>query len=106
METLTMKKTLFVLCLLFTSAAFAQVGGSRSTEPSFLTSPNHPAQAAYAPMSQERSVLGSGSYTSAQGERPVSDFPQPEPVPLGTSARELKKQHAELKKSRVVWVNQ
>jgi hypothetical protein len=102
-----MKKTLFVLCLLSTSAAFAQVGGSRySTDPSPLASPNHPAQAAYAPMSQERSVLGSGSYTSAQGERPFSDFPQPEPVPLGTSAREIKKQHSELKKSRTVWVNQ
>jgi hypothetical protein len=102
-----MKKTLFVLCLLSTTAAFAQFAGSRtSTEPSTVVSPNHPAQAAYTPMSQERSVLGSGSYTSAQGERPFSDFPQPEPIPLGTSARELKKQHAQLKKSHVVWVNQ
>lgn len=102
-----MKKTLFVLCLLATTAAFGQYAGSRySTDPSPFYSPNHPAQAAYAPMSQERNVLGSGSYTSAQGERPFSDFPQPEPIPLGTSARELKKQHAEVKKSRVVWVNQ
>lgn len=102
-----MKKTLFVLCLLSTTAAFAQYAGSRtSTEPSPFASPNHPAQASYAPMSQERNVLASGSYTSAQGERPFSDFPQPEPIPLGTSARELKKQHAEVKKSRVVYVNQ
>jgi len=102
-----MKKTLFVLCLLSTTAAFAQYAGSRtSTEPSPFASPNHPAQASYAPMSQERNVLGSGSYTSAQGERPFSDFPQPEPVPLGTSARELKKEHAQVKKSRVVYVNQ
>ncbi len=102
-----MKSILFVLCQLSTSAAFAQYAGSRtSTEPSTFVSPNHPAQASYAPMSQERTVLGSGSYTSAQGERPVSDFPQPEPVPLGTTARELKKEHAQLKKSHVVWVNQ
>jgi len=106
-----MKKILFVfvfvLCLLSTTAAFAQYAVSRtSTEPTSFASPNHPAQASYTPMSQERSVLGSGSYSSAQGERPFSDFPQPELVPLGTTARELKKQHAELKKSRVVWVNQ
>jgi|SRR5208282_3459952 len=102
-----MKKTLFVLCLLSTTAAFAQYAGSRtSTDPSPVYSPNHPAQAAYAAMSQERNVLGSGTYTSGQGERPFSDFPQPEPIPLGTSARELKKQHAEVKKSRVVYVNQ
>jgi len=102
-----MKKILFVLCLLSTTVAFAQYSVSRtSTEPMNFASPSHPAQASYTPMSQERSVLGSGSYTSAQGERPVSDFPQPEPVPLGTAARELRKQHAELKKSRVVWVNQ
>jgi hypothetical protein len=57
-------------------------------------------------MSQEQSVLAAASYTSAQGERPASDFPQAEAVSLGAFAREFRKQHAQVKKSRVVWVNQ
>jgi hypothetical protein len=57
-------------------------------------------------MSQEQSVLAATSYISAQGERPASDFPQAEGVSLGAFAREVRKQHAQLKKSRVVWVNQ
>jgi hypothetical protein len=104
-----MKKTLFVLCLLSSTAAFAQYYGgapSVSSQPQIYESPSHPAHASYTAMSTETSVLASSSYTSAQGERPVSDFPQPDPVSLGMAARELKKQHAELKKSRVVWVNQ
>jgi hypothetical protein len=104
-----MKKALFVLFLLSTTAAFSQyiVGSRVSTEPMNYGAPNHPAHAAYAPMSQEQNILASSSYTLGQGERPVSDFPQPEPVPLGTAARELRKEHAQLlKKSRVVWVNQ
>ena len=104
-----MKKTLLVLCLLSTTAAFAQYVGSASyisNEPQIYRSPGHPAHAAYAPMSQEQSVLAATNYSTAQGERPASDFPQAESVSLGTAARELRKQHAQLKKSRVVWVNQ
>ncbi|MGA2425108.1 MAG: hypothetical protein ABSG07_13980 [Terriglobales bacterium] len=106
-----MKKTLFILilCLLSSSAAFAQYyngGSGRSSEPVIYQAPNHPAHANYAPMSQEQSVLGGTSYTAAGGDRPASDFPQADAVPLGTFAREIKKQHAQLKKSRVVWVNQ
>jgi len=104
-----MKKTLFVLCLLSTTAALAQYVGSASyisNEPQIYRSPGHPAHAAYAPMSQEQSVLAATNYSAAQGERPASDFPQAESVSLGAAARELRKQHAQLKKSRVVWVNQ
>jgi|SRR5271156_4873136 len=102
-----MKKTLFVLCLLSTTAAFAQLGASSiSTQPQIYQSPSHPAHASYTYLSQGESVLGNASYSSAQGERPAWDFPQPEPVSLGVAARELKKEHAQLKKSRVVWVNQ
>ncbi len=57
-------------------------------------------------MSQEQNVLGGTSYLSAQGEKPLSEFPQPAAVSLGTIARELRQQHAQLKKSRVIWVNQ
>ena len=103
-----MKKTLFVLCLLSSTAAFAQYyssGGSRSSDPVVIQSPSHPSHASYAPMSPETSILAATSYTSAQGERRASDFPQAESVPLGTVAREMKKQRAQLKRSRVIWIN-
>lgn len=103
-----MKKILLVLCLLCATAAFGQYLGASgiSTEPNIPVSPSHPAHASYTPMSQEQSVLANSSYTSAHGERPFSDFPQPEAISLGTAARELRKEHAQLKKARVVWINQ
>ncbi len=105
-----MKKTLFLLCLLCllsSAAAFAQLGASYiSNEPQVYHSPSHPAHASYMPMSQEQNVLGGTNYFTGQGERPLSEFPQPAAVPLGTIARELRQEHAQLKKSRVVWVNQ
>ena len=104
-----MKTTLLVLCLLFATAAFAQYGGVPGTMNSQAQSysfPYHPAHASYVPLSQEQTVLASASYTSAQGERPASDFPQAEAIPLGTLARGYRKEHAHFKKSRVVWVNQ
>jgi hypothetical protein len=104
-----MKKILFVLCLALTTAAVAQNSINGNTLNSQVQSYNfssHPEHAAYAPMSQERNILTSSSYSSAQGERPASDFPQPESVSLGAAARELREQHASAKKSRVVWINQ
>lgn len=102
-----MKKTLFVLCLFSGAAAFAQQNAaslnSQVTLPQFIS---HDAHANYSSMSPELSILASSSYASAQGERPPSDFPQPEAVSLGTFAREIRKQHAQVKKSRVIWVNQ
>jgi hypothetical protein len=105
-ETLSMKKILFVLCLLSTSAAFGQYFSSISSQPQIYQAPSHPEHASYAALAQEQTVLASTSYSAAQGSRPFSDFPQPDPVALGTAARELKKEHAELKKSRIIWVNQ
>ena len=103
-----MKNILLVVCLLSTSAAFAQYysGASRVSEPQIYEVPSHPAHAAYTPMSQEQSVLAATSYSAAQGERRASDFPQPDGVSLGAYAREIRKQHAQLKKARVVWINQ
>ena len=102
-----MKKTVFLLCLLSTTATFAQYGVSTiSNQPQSYQFSSHPEHAAYAPMSSGENVGGGANYSSAQGERPASDFPQPASVSLGTVARELRKQHAQLKKSRAVWVNQ
>ena len=102
-----MKKTLFVLCLFLATAAFAQIGANtlnnQVSPPQFNSHEEH---ASYTAMSAERSILASSSYASAQGERPASDFPQAEAVSLGAYAREIKKQHAQVKKSRVVWINQ
>ncbi len=108
-----MKKTLFLFCLLSTTAAFAQYGpsiGSISSQPQIYEFPSHTAHASYVPMAREQSVLSSSSFSSVHGDRPASDFPQQAPaaeaVSLGAIARELRQQHAQLKKSRVVWVNQ
>jgi len=105
-----MKKIVFLLCILSTTAAFAQYsinGSSRNSQPQVYEFQGNPAHANYAPLATEQSILASASYTSAQGERRASDFPQPEAAPLGDVARELKKQHAALlKKSKVVWINQ
>jgi hypothetical protein len=104
-----MKKILFVFFLLSTAAAFGQYSlgsGAANNQAQSYQFQNHPSHADYAPLSAERSVLPSTTFYSAQGERRASDFAQPEAMPLGTIARELKRQHAELKKSRVVWVNQ
>jgi hypothetical protein len=108
-----MKMTLFLFCLLCTTAAFAQHGGSVgsiSSQPQIREVPSHTAHASYAPMGREQSVLSSSSFSFAHGDRPASDFPHPamaaEAVSLGAVARELRQQHAQLKKSRVIWVNQ
>src|ERR1700676_49795 len=108
LETSRMKPALFVLCLLFTNAAFTQYGGVSyiSSEPQIYQFADHPAHASYAPMSQEQNVLAATSYSSGHGERAASDFPQPESVSLGVAARELKQQHSQFKKSPIVWVNQ
>jgi hypothetical protein len=104
-----MKMALLVFGLLFCTAAFGQYfpgGGSAiSTEPFIPSSPNHPAHASFAPMAQGQNILGAGNYLSADGERPPSDFPQPDAISLGAAARELKKTHVESKKAKFVWIN-
>ena len=103
-----MKKTLLVLGLLITTAAFGQYYGNPgyiSSQPVPYQPPSHPAHASYAPLASEQSIMVGTSYVIGQGERPVSDFPQPPEVSLGAAARELKKQHVADKKARVVWEN-
>ena len=109
LETLRMKPALFVLCLLSTSAAFAQylAGASYiSSEPQIYQFASHPAHASYAPMSQEQNVLAATTYSSGPGRKAGFGFPAAESVSLGPAARELRQQHAQMKKSPMVWVNQ
>ncbi|HTR23880.1 MAG TPA: hypothetical protein VMI10_07835 [Terriglobales bacterium] len=105
-----MKKTLLVLSILvLTTAAFAQYGGAtgyRPSEPQVFHAPEHPQFAGYATMRAETNIYPGASYISAQGDRPASDFPQAASASLGDIARELKKQHDQVKKSAVVWINQ
>lgn len=102
-----MKKILLMIaCLLLTSAAFGQyVVNHIDSQPQVYHAPEHPQHAAYAPIAEEHGIVGGGGVSFAQGERPVSDFPQMAAPPLGDAARELKKQHARLKKARFVWEN-
>jgi len=101
-----MKKILLVLCLLSTSAAFGQYFANHvDAQPQVYRAPDHPSHAAYAPLAQGQGIVGGGGMTYGQGDRPASDFPQAATVPLGDTARELKKQHALVKKARVVWEN-
>jgi len=102
-----MKKTLLLLCLFATTAVYAQYfPASVNSQVNIPRFDSHDAHANYAPMAAEQNILGTTSFVSAQGERPASDFPHAEAVSLGAYAREFRKQHAQLKKSRVVWINQ
>jgi hypothetical protein len=110
LEMNVMKKSLLLACVvLFAGAAFAQssVGASSlSNEAQPIVMPSHPSQASERGMMSGKSLLtGSGSI-SAKGERPLWKLaPNNVPVPLGDSARVVKKQHAEAKKAQVTWVN-
>jgi hypothetical protein len=105
-----MKMTLFVFCLLLTTAAFGQYGGVGavlSSQPVVFEETGHPAHASFAPLASEASVVGGSGYAMAQGDRPFWDFPQRPEVSLGDTARELRKEHALMaKKSKVVYTNQ
>jgi len=98
-----MKTTILVFCVLLTTSAFGQYGYRGS--PGLAPLPDHPAHASYAPIAPEMTVVGGGGYTMAQGERPVSDFPQKPQMSLGDAARELRKQHEHVKKARIIWTN-
>jgi hypothetical protein len=100
-----MKITLLVFCLLLTTAAFGQYVNSINAQANPYHVPDHPAHASYAEIPTGQSVVGGGGYTLAQGDRPASDFPQTQQMSLGDAARELRKQHEQVKKARFVWTN-
>ena len=109
-----MKNTFFAFCILSVTAAFAQAGGASAMGmegPSYQFS-SHPQHADIVPLAQEQNILAPSNYFVVHGERPASDFPQIENenqkktvIALGTAAREIRRQHAEQRKSQFVWVN-
>jgi hypothetical protein len=101
-----MKSAFLVLCLFLTTTAFGQyVGVSVSSEPQPYRPPSHPQHATAQPLAAEQYVLGGTTYTSAQGEKPTWELPQAPTQSLGEIARTLRKEHAKLKKARVVFEN-
>ncbi|HEV2713632.1 MAG TPA: hypothetical protein VGU64_00110 [Terriglobales bacterium] len=104
-----MKTTLFVLCLLCATGAFAQAGlqGSvLSSEPSVFRMPSHVEHAFQQAMTQGQSLLEASGSSYARGEKPLWEFaPQTAPTPLGDSARVLRKEHDAAPKAAIVWNN-
>jgi len=100
----TMKITLFVLFILCTAAAFGQTGVSvLSNQPQVIESPSHPLRAAIHDMATETPLVGGGTYTYAQGERPLWEFgPVSQPTPLGDIARAFRKEKQSAKKAEIV----
>jgi hypothetical protein len=99
-------KTTGLLCFLF--LLFASLTWGQSLGPSVVNGqpqPLHltgnPQHAGAAPLAEQKSLLGSGAYSSAKGERPLWEVaPPPRPtIPLADTARALRKQHEVAKKA-------
>jgi hypothetical protein len=101
-----MKITLFtfIFCsALFTPAALGQVGAVLSSQPQVIASPSHPLHAEMHSLAAESPLVGGGTYTYAQGERPLWEFgPVAEPTPLGDVARAFRKEKMTARKAEKV----
>ncbi len=100
-----MKITLFTLFLLVTSTAFGQAIGAVSGEAHMTQIPDHPQHAEQHALACERSLVGGGSVSYAQGERPLWEFgpdAQQQPTPLGDFARTVRKEKLAAKKAEKV----
>ena len=103
-----MKTLIFAVCFLCATAAFGQVGGSISAQAQPLRFDFNPQHAMRPPVTEAQSLFDSTSstYTYGQGERPLWEVAEPKyEVPLGDSARALRKEHDLVKKSAKVWNN-
>jgi len=101
---MTMKTTIFLVCLLSATAAFGQYYSVGSAPiQSTYNPPDHATRAFSQPMATEQNLLGVDSFPSAKGEMPLWEAPvQSHEIPLGDIARVLKQQHATAKKARLV----
>jgi hypothetical protein len=103
-----MKITLFVLFILFTGlctgSAFGQTGVAvLSNQPQVIESVSHTLHAEIHSMATETPLVGGGTYTYAQGERPLWEFgPVSQPTPLGDIARAVRKEKQTAKKAEFV----
>ncbi|MGB8911437.1 MAG: hypothetical protein WCC85_04135, partial [Candidatus Sulfotelmatobacter sp.] len=104
---ITMKITIFALCIFCATAAFGQTSASvLSNTPQPTIVPDHPQHASQHAMAQESSLLGTSAYSYAEGEQPVVDFGSlKQETPLGDVARAYRKGHVLEKKAVVVLEN-
>lgn len=105
MKITVVKVIVVAFCVLCASAALGQNAAVLPNTPQPLTIQDHPQHAEAHDMRQESSLLGS-NYTSEHGERPLWEFgPVKAVTPLGDLARAQRKEHANDKKSAVMWTN-
>ena len=100
-------KTLLMACVvLFSAAAFGQVGASAlSNQVTPLQIVDHPQHASYSKMACESPLVGGGfdTYSYERGERPLWEFgPVSQPVPLGDVARAYRKDRVTAKKAEKI----
>jgi len=101
-----MKTTLFLLCLLFASAAFGQSYLSPANLSTNVQMISHQQRAIQQPMAQDQDIRESSGFTYARGERPMWEvMPLPQVQPLGDAARELRKEHEAVRKAVKVFEN-
>jgi hypothetical protein len=102
-----MKSKLFLLCFLGATAAFGQsLGAAMSNEAQAIELPSHPRTASRQPMGVKEDLMEESGSVYAQGERPLWEVaPKKTVVPLGDSARMLRKQHETAPKAEVIWEN-
>jgi hypothetical protein len=98
---------LFFLC--FAAAAFGQasVGGAGlSAEPVVYEFQSHTGRASQQEMGTHQDIMEQSTNVVAHGVRPLWEFATPAMVvPLGDSARVLRKEHLAAKKADIVWNN-
>jgi hypothetical protein len=108
---INMKTALLMFCFLCTTAALGQTVGGFLNGPTMnatVQMAGHAAHASAQPMAREQSLLeGSSGVYIAHGEIPLAEVPLPEKpaIPLGDTARLLKKQHETAKKAQFVYEN-
>jgi hypothetical protein len=105
-----MKVTLCALVLVFLAgAAFGQSGiatSGLSAEPVVYEFQSHAARASQTEMGQHQEIMEHFTNVSAHGVRPLWEVAKPAyVVPLGDSARMLRKEHMFAKKAEIVWNN-
>lgn len=105
-----MKTAFPILCLLCSTAAFGQSGSvavpTLSSQAQPLSMPSHPQHASAQPTASEQNILGNGGYSYGHGERPLWEVMPPRAeVPLGDTARAIKKDRAGTKKATAVFEN-
>jgi hypothetical protein len=102
-----MKKLLFLACIFCAVAAVGQTGLTvNNAQPQMFEMPSHPETASQHDLATGRDLLAPTNISYAQGELPMWEVAKlPAETPLGDSARMLRKEHDEVKKAPVVWVN-